>query len=110
MRFFPKIKKILHTNLLSTSSTAISRELSHLRGEIRHIVSKASRNNAQIQREKELAETSYLAQKAKQRITEEKFKELATLTERIKFMCDKKLEKANSESQKLRQDLIKVKL
>lgn len=73
----------------------MSRELAHLRSEIRHIASAASRSKERVIQEKEHAETSFRAEKRKQKVTEEKLREIANTAEQIKAISGRKLSAAN---------------
>ena len=75
---------IIWLSKFSSSSSAISRELANLRSEIRHMASRSSKEKERMLREKEDAENSRHHERKKQKITQERLKEIANAAEEIK--------------------------
>lgn len=102
--------EISHISRISSTSTAVSREIAHLRSEIRHIADNASRCKEKALREKKIAENSSLIERKKQKLAEDKLKQVADMADQIRRMSDKKISASRDRVEQLKGELARAKV
>merc|ERR1711935_673950 len=78
---------------LSTSSSAVSREIEQLRAEIRHLASATKKKQSNLAQRNDELEASVTSERSKKKDTESKLRKYANLAERIKATAAEKIER-----------------
>jgi hypothetical protein len=95
----------IQNSCLSTSSSAVSREIEHLRNEIRILASEAKRKHSNLSIENSRLEDNVHHERRKKKNTEEKLKEIARTAEKIKSASQVKIKTIENRATKLESEL-----
>ena len=90
---------------LSTSSSAVSREIEQLRAEIRHLASATKKKQSNLAQRNDELEASVTSERSKKKDTESKLRKYANLAERIKATAAEKIERLEMRVKQLEGEL-----